>query len=130
MITATAVELSTRVPRTRSLYSDAASLASSSMLTAVLGIGFWAACARFIPPDTLGVQTALLSIITAPAIVIASGVGDAFCAILPARPVRRAGLVAQGYRIVVVSAAVLGLLAAAVAVLVLPQVRGSVSVAI
>ena len=66
------------------LYRDGTSLASSSMLTALLGVAFWIIAARTLPPSKLGVQTALLSALTAPAIVIASGVGDAFTAILPA----------------------------------------------
>jgi O-antigen/teichoic acid export membrane protein len=131
MVTATPLSLAAApVPRVPRLYRDAFSLASSSMLTAVLGIGFWAVCARVISPATLGVQTALLSIIVAPAIVVASGVGDAFTAIVPAAGSARARVVAQGYRLLLVTAGCCGVGAAVVAVTVLPQVRGSVPTAL
>jgi O-antigen/teichoic acid export membrane protein len=108
------------------LYRDAAALASSSMLTAVLGMGFWAICARVVPPAELGVQTALLSIIVAPALVVASGVGDAFTALVPASGPARAAVVRRGYRMLLVMAATAGAVAAVVAVTALPQVRGSI----
>ena len=112
------------------LYRDAAALASSSMLTAVLGFGFWAVCARLIPPATLGVQTALMSIISAPAIVIASGMGDAFTALVPIAGRDAPELVRRGYRRLLATAVVLGVGAGALAVTVLPEIRGSVSVAV
>jgi len=115
--------------RTGRLYRDAAALASSSMLTAVLGFGFWAICARFVAPATLGVQTALMSIITAPAIVIASGMGDAFTALVPIAGRDAPALVRRGYRRLLVTASALGLGAGTLAVTVLPEVRGSLSVA-
>ncbi|MGH8891126.1 MAG: lipopolysaccharide biosynthesis protein [Acidothermaceae bacterium] len=112
------------------LYRDATSLASSSMLTALLGVGFWIVAARLLPPSKLGVQTALLSAITAPAIVIASGVGDAFTAVLPAAPGLRASVLRRGYSIVLALSVTAGLIAAIVSVSVLHQVRGSVAVAV
>jgi O-antigen/teichoic acid export membrane protein len=127
MVTATPISVTPApVARVPKLYRDALSLASSSMLTAVLGIGFWAVCARLISPAALGVQTALLSIIVAPAIVVASGVGDAFTAIVPAAGSERALVVARGYRLLLVTAAGCGAIAAVVAVIVLPEARGSV----
>ena len=115
--------------RSGKLYRDAAALASSSMLTAVLGMGFWAVCARVVPPAELGVQTALLSIIVAPALVVASGVGDAFTALVPASGPARAAVIRRGYRLLAVMAVVVGVVAAVVAVTVLPQVRGSIATA-
>ena len=112
------------------LYRDAASLASSSMITAVLGAGFWIVCARLIPPVRLGVQTALLSIIAAPAIVVASGVGDGFTAIAPVSGRQRNAVVALGYRLVIFSSLALGVMAALVATTVLAEVRGSLPVAL
>lgn len=112
------------------LYRDAASLASSSMLTAVLGMGFWAVCARVVSPAELGVQTALLSIIVAPALVVASGVGDAFTALVPASGSARAAVVRRGYRLLLAMATIAGAVAAVVAVTVLPQVRGSLGTGI
>lgn len=114
----------------RRLYRDAASLASSSMLTAALGFGFWAMSARLLPPATLGVETALLAIITAPAIVIASGVGDAFTALLPVAGRSAGEVVRRGYRMLIGIALLLGAGAGTLAVTVLPQVRGSIPVAL
>ena len=116
--------------RTSGLYKDAAALASSSMLTAVLGFAFWAICARLVPPATLGVQTALMSIITAPAVVIASGMGDAFTALLPIAGADAPTVVRRGYRRLLIAASALGAGAGALAVTVLPEVRGSVLVAV
>ena len=116
--------------RSSRLYRDAAALASSSMLTAVLGAGFWALCAGQLSPRELGVQTALMSIITAPAIVVASGMGDAFNAIVPASGPQRAAVVVRGYRIVLVASIGLGVVAGIVATTVLAQVRGSIPVAL
>lgn len=129
-MTAAPVLVTVPVRRSSRLYRDAASLASSSMLTAVLGMGFWAMCAHYIQPAQLGVQTALLSIIVAPAIMVASGVGDAFTALVPAAGPERADVVRQGYRLLVAMAVVFGVIAAAVAVTVLPQERGSFSAAV
>ena len=112
------------------LYRDATSLASSSMLTALLGVAFWIVAARTLPPSKLGVQTALLSALTAPDIVIASGVGDAFTAILPAAPGVRAAILRRGYRLVLVMSVVAGVAAATISVTVLHQVRGSITVAL
>jgi O-antigen/teichoic acid export membrane protein len=112
------------------LYRDAAALASSSMLTAVLGMGFWAICGRLIEPSKLGVQTALLSIIVAPGIVVASGVGDAFTALVPAAGPRRAQVIRRGYMLALSMSVVLGLIAAIAAVTVLPQTRGNILVAL
>jgi len=114
----------------RQLYRDAVSLASSSMLTAVLGMGFWVVCARLIPPSRLGVQTALLAIIVGPAIVVATGVGDGFTAIVPVSGLQRSAVIARGYRLVVFASLALGAIAALVATTVLAEVRGSVWVAL
>ncbi len=116
--------------RTAKLYRDALSLASSSMLTALFGVGFWALCGKLIPPEVLGVQTALLSIIFAPAIVVASGVGDAFTAIVPVSGPDREKVVARGYRLVLVMSAISGLAAGIVAAVFLPETRGSVPIAL
>ena len=97
--------------RTSKLYRDALSLASSSMLTALFGVGFWALCGKLIPPAVLGVQTALLSLIFAPAIVVASGVGDAFTAIVPVSGPAREKVIARGYRLVLIMSGISGLAA-------------------
>ncbi len=100
------------------------------MLTALLGVGFWAVCGRLIKPAELGVQTALLSIIVSPGIVLASGVGDALTAVLPSAGASRHALLARGYRSILISSAIAGAAAAVIAVTVLPQVRGSIPVAL
>jgi len=124
-MTATPAVAPAAPPHSSKLYRDAASLASSSMLTAVLGIGFWAVCARYIPPAKLGVQTALLSIIVAPALVVASGVGDAFTAVVPAAGELRPQVVRRGYRLLLAMALPVAAGAAALAVTALPEVRFS-----
>src|SRR4051812_11068222 len=66
------------------LYRDAASLASSSVANALLGVAFWALAAKLFPPEQLGVMTAVLAVIVSVGIVVATGVGDAYTAFLPA----------------------------------------------
>ena len=112
------------------LYRDAAALAASSVLTAGLGLVFWAVVARTVPPQRLGVQTAVLSVLTAPAVVVGSGVGDALTALLPAAGADRAALVRRAYRWVLVLAAAAGAVAGTVAVLALPALRGNGSAAV
>jgi O-antigen/teichoic acid export membrane protein len=116
--------------RVTKLYRDALSLASSSMLTALFGVAFWAVCGKLISPSVLGVQTALLSIIVAPAIVVASGVGDAFTAIVPVSGPAREKVIARGYRLLIVMAGGLGIVAGTVTILFLPEVAGSVPIAV
>jgi O-antigen/teichoic acid export membrane protein len=99
------------------------------MLTALVGVGFWAVAARNLAPSELGVQTALLSAIVAPAIVVASGVGDAFTSLLPRSGGARLALVRRGYLLILLSATAVGIVSAVVSVTVLEQVRGSYVVA-
>jgi hypothetical protein len=78
------------------------------------------------PPSKLGVQTALLSAFTAPAIVVASGVGDAFTSLLPAALGTRLAIVRRGYRLALAMSALGGLVVAVTAMVALPEVHGSI----
>jgi O-antigen/teichoic acid export membrane protein len=111
------------------LYRDAASLASSSITNAFLGVAFWAAAAKMFPPAQLGVMTAVLAVIVSVAIVVATGVGDAYTALLPAAGVDRPHLYRRGQRVFVVLALASGVAAAGATVTWLDEVRGSVAVA-
>src|SRR5690349_22266781 len=108
------------------LYRDAASLASSSVTNAVLGVAFWALAAKLFAPAQLGVMTAVLAVIISVAIVVATGVGDAYTALLPAAGVARLQLYRRGQRVFVVLALVSGFAAAGATVAWLDDVRASV----
>ena len=112
------------------LFRDAASLASSSVVNAVLGMVFWATAGFMVPPDRLGVMTAVLAVLTAPALVVATGVGDAYTSLLPAVGEHRPLLYARGQRAVAGLSIGAGLVAAGAAITMLDDVRGSVSVAV
>ena len=112
------------------LYRDAMSLASSSMVNAVLGMVFWAVAAALLPPERLGVMTAVLSAITAPAIVVASGVGDAYASLLPAAGVGRIAVYRRGQRIFMVLSAVTGVIAGICTITMIHDVRGVIGVAV
>jgi len=111
------------------LYRDAASLVSSFVTNALLGVGFWAVAAKLFPPAQLGVMTAVLAVIVSVAIVVATGVGDTYTALLPAAGVDRPHLYRRGQRVFVVLALVGGVAAAGATVTWLDEVRGSVAVA-
>ena len=111
------------------LYRDAGSMATSSIASAVLGAAFWALAAKLFPPSELGVMTAVLAIITATGVVVASGVGDAYTALLPAVGEARVLLYRRGQRIFWRIAAGGGIGAAAATVLLLAEVHGSILVA-
>jgi O-antigen/teichoic acid export membrane protein len=112
---------------TTRLFKDAGWIALASLLASGLGVVFWAVAARQIPPAKLGVQTAVLSAILAPASIVASGIGDAFNAIAGWAAGHRRELITHAYRLALLAAVPLGLLAATGTVLVVPSVRGSVS---
>src|SRR5713226_3084251 len=80
------------------LYRDAGSMASSTVVNAVLGTAFWAVAASTIPPERLGVMTAVLSVILATSMILATGVGDAYTALLPAAGIARPRLFRHGQR--------------------------------
>jgi O-antigen/teichoic acid export membrane protein len=109
------------------LYRDAGAIALASLVAAALGVFFWAVAARAITPERLGVQTALLAAILAPASIIAPGIGDALNAVAPRAPEYRDMLIRHGYRLVAIVAVPTGMLAGAVAMIALPATRGSLS---
>jgi O-antigen/teichoic acid export membrane protein len=111
------------------LYRDAGSMASSSVLSAALGVAFWALAAKRFPPHELGVMTAVMAVIGSAGVVVASGIGDAYTALLPAVGEARPRLYRRGQRTFWVIAIVSGLGAAAGTILLLTEVRGSFSVA-
>lgn len=112
------------------LYRDAAALASSSVVNAVLGMVFWAVCARVIPVDRLGVMTAVLAVLTAPALVVASGAGDAYGVLLPAVGRARIAVFRHGQRLFLAISSAAGALAGLACVTLLPEVRGSIPIAV
>jgi O-antigen/teichoic acid export membrane protein len=115
---------------TTRLYRDAGSMASSSVVNAVLGAAFWALAAKRFPPHELGVMTAVMAVIVSTGVVVASGIGDAYTALLPAVGAACPRLYRRGQRAFWVIASVSGLGAAAGTVLFLTEVRGSIGVAV
>jgi O-antigen/teichoic acid export membrane protein len=105
-------------------------MATSSVASAVLGAAFWALAAKLFPPDELGVMTAVIAVITAMGVVVAAGVGDAYTALLPAVGNARQRLYRRGQRVFWGIASIGGLIAGVATVVLLPQVRGSVGVAL
>jgi O-antigen/teichoic acid export membrane protein len=105
-------------------------MASSSVVNAVLGAAFWALAAKRFPPHELGVMTAVMAVIVSTGVVIASGIGDAYTALLPAVGAACPRLYRRGQRAFWVIASVSGLGAAAGTVLFLTEVRGSIGVAV
>jgi O-antigen/teichoic acid export membrane protein len=112
------------------LYRDAGSMASSSVVNAIFGTVFWALAAKIFPPDELGVMTAVMAVIVSTGVVVASGIGDAYTALLPAVGAARARLYRRGQRMFWVIALTSGSAAALGTVLFLTEVRGSIAVAI
>jgi O-antigen/teichoic acid export membrane protein len=85
-----------------------AALITTYGVTAATGILFWAIAARMMSPQSLGIDTALLSLITAAGMVAAIGTGNSFTALLPIRDCDRRRRLADGYVIVATIATVLG----------------------
>ncbi len=71
-------------PQRSALAVDSVALIVTSALSAATGIAFWTLAARLIPPHQLGVETALLSLMTTAGAVAASGPGNAITAMIPA----------------------------------------------
>jgi hypothetical protein len=112
------------------LYRDAGSIAASNIANASLGVVFWALAAKTVPPDTLGIMTAVLAVILSTSVVVASGIGDAYSALLPAVGTARAQLYRKGQRLLWCLAFGSGVCAAIATTISLPQVRGSVGVGV
>ena len=99
-------------PQSRNgLAADSVAIVLTYFLTAAAGMLFWIVAARTIPAHELGVQTALISLITTIGTVTAYGVGSAYKAMLSAPGcVRRTRLV-DGLIITVVVSLTVGTLA-------------------
>lgn len=111
------------------LYRDAGAMATSSVASAILGAAFWALAAILFPPRELGVMTAVMAVITSTGVVVASGIGDAFTALLPAVGSGRPGVYRRGLRVFWLIAVAAGAIAGVITILTLQQVRGSLTVA-
>lgn len=99
-------------PAPSGLAMDSAALIATSALTAFVGLGFWALAARYLPPHALGVDTALLSLVTTAGMIAANGTGNAFTALLPAPGCDSRRRLRDGYRIVALAAVAIGAIAA------------------
>lgn len=112
------------------LYRDAGSIATSSVANAVLGMVFWVFAAKILPPERLGVMTAILSVIVATGLIIATGVGDAYTALLPAVGPARPMVFRRGQRAFLSLTVAAGVIAAIATTTMLAEVRGSVAVGV
>jgi O-antigen/teichoic acid export membrane protein len=110
------------------LFRDAASLASSSAVNAAAGLVVWAITARLIEPASLGVMTAVLAAITAPAIGVATMVGDAYAAFLPAVGLARPAVFRRGQRMFLLASTFGGLVGGVATITAINEVRGSIAV--
>lgn len=85
MTAAEAVELD-RPPAarvSRRVRLDALWILAGYAATGGIGFLFWVVAARVVPPEVLGVDTAVFGIVTAAAAIAASGFGDALLVMLP-----------------------------------------------
>lgn len=114
----------------RRVHRDAGAAAVASVANAVLGAAFWAFAARFIPPHELGVMTAVLAVIVATASVMATGVGDAYTALLPAVGTSRPRVYRRGQRVFFTLVVLAAVAAAAATTALLDGVKGSASVTV
>lgn len=112
------------------LFRDAASLASSSAVNAVFGMVGWAIAAHLIAPASLGVMTAVLAAITTPAIAVATMIGDAYTALLPAVGTARPIIFRRGQRLFLTSSALGGLIAGVATIIAIDEVRHSFAVCV
>ena len=93
---------------------DAVALIATSGLTALSGIAFWAMAARWLSPDELGVQSALLSLATTTGALAAAGTANALTAIVPTiNGSCRPAIVRYGWFVVLTLALALGAIVAA-----------------
>jgi O-antigen/teichoic acid export membrane protein len=123
------VETATSRFGAKRLYRDAGSMAFSQIANAAFGVVFWAVAAKLFEPQRLGVMTAVLAVIVAAGLVVASGVGDAYTALLPAVGAARHHVYRRGQRVLLAVSIVTGVVGGWATISLLPQVRGSVAVA-
>ncbi|MGW6034403.1 hypothetical protein ACWFOS_12120 [Gordonia terrae] len=99
----------------RALTLDSVAVVATFFVTAGAGMLFWVVAARVIPPHELGIQTALISLVTAIGTVTAYGVGSAFKAMLSTPDCPRGARLVEGLSITVGAACVLGVIGGLVA---------------
>lgn len=85
-----------------------AALVTTWIITAATGIIFWSIAARVMSPQRLGVDTAIISLISTAGIVAATGTGNSFIALLPVRGCDRERRLADGYFIVCLLSTAIG----------------------
>jgi O-antigen/teichoic acid export membrane protein len=110
------------------LFRDATSLASSSLVNAVFGMGSMALTAHLVPPVRLGVYSAVLSAIMTPALAAATAVGNAYASLLPAVGRARPRVFRHGQRVFRISTTVGGVISGIAAISAISAVRGSLPV--
>ena len=91
--------------------ADSVALIVTSGLTAGTGFVFWVAAARLLSPHELGVETAILSLVTTTGTLAAIGTANSFAALLPVPGCDRRERLTDGFLIVVVTAVLLGIAA-------------------
>jgi len=96
-----------RLPDTHVAVHSAA-LITTWIITAATGIIFWSIAARVMSPERLGVDTAVISLISTAGIVAATGTANSFVALLPAPGCDRQKRLADGYLIVGLLSTVIG----------------------
>ena len=92
------------------LFLNAYALGLSGVVTSGLGVVYWAVAARTYPSVVVGVNAALLSLVTLLANVAQLNLRSGFGRFLPVAGTRTAGLVVGGYVLTAVLATALGLL--------------------
>lgn len=106
------MSITVSAPQPRSgLAGDSIAIVLTYFLTAAAGMLFWIVAARTIPAHELGVQTALISLITTIGTVTAYGVGSAYKAMLSAPGCVRRKRLVDGLVITVVVSLTVGTLA-------------------
>jgi len=96
-----------RLPDTHVVVHSAA-LISTWIITAAAGIIFWSIAARVMSPERLGVDTAVISLISTAGIVAATGTANSFVALLPVPGCDRQKRLTDGYFIVGLLAMAIG----------------------
>jgi O-antigen/teichoic acid export membrane protein len=90
----------------------------------------WAIAAHLIAPASLGVMTAVLAAITTPAIAVATMIGDAYTALLPAVGRARSTIFRRGQRLFLASSALGGLIGGVATIIAIDEVRHSLAVCV
>lgn len=92
----------------RRLASDSGWSLAVYGVTAMTGFGFWTLAARLLPPSELGLDTAIISAVTAAAAVAAGLLNNAFLVLLPLAGNAAGRLLRSGMTVVVAASLVTG----------------------